>query len=282
MKRKRIRIAALLLILLLSVFLILDNNALSVSEYTVTSEKIPEAFSGFRIVQISDLHNASFGKGNEKLLAAVENAEPDIIVLTGDLVDSRHTDLDAALDFAEKAVKIAPVYWTSGNHEIALSDYAAFKLALRDRGVTLLETRALPLEQNGETVILSGISDPLLMIGSREDVIRTQTEIMLDLLYEKEEEGYRILLAHHPEYADAYAAGGADLVLSGHAHGGQIRLPFLGGIFAPGQGFFPEYDGGLYKIGDCVMINSRGLGNSRFPLRVLNRPEIVLVTLLSE
>lgn len=257
------------LILALVIWLLWANTAIEVNEWTIESADIPEQFGGFRIAQVTDLHNAEFGRGNETLLKLLRESEPDIIVITGDLIDSRNTDLQIALAFAEKAVQIAPCYYVSGNHESRISGWAALRKGLSDAGVTVLEDRSVTLERSGGTLTLVGLADPdfrgPFVAGLRE--------------MSGQQEGYTILLSHRPEYFELYADCGVDLVFSGHAHGGQVRLPFVGGLIAPGQGLFPEYDSGLYRQGDTVMLVSRGLGNSIAPLRVNDRPEILVAVL---
>ena len=267
MKRKTIAAAAAALAAAaLTAWTLWGNTALTAEKITVSSERLPAAFSGFAIAQVSDLHNAEFGEDNEKLLDLLAGLSPDMIALTGDLVDSRSTGLGIALRFAEKAAEIAPVCYVPGNHEARIADYDALREGLSAAGVTVLEDAALPLSRAGESITLIGLRDPDFAAGSPGSPARRLS-------------GFTLLLSHRPEYFPVYAGCGIDLTLSGHAHGGQIRLPFLGGLLAPGQGFLPEYDAGLCREGDAQMVVSRGLGNSVFPLRVNNRPEVVLVTL---
>ena len=257
------------LILALVIWLLWANTAIEVNEWTIESADIPEQFGGFRIAQVSDLHNTEFGRDNERLLKLLRESEPDIIVITGDLIDSRNTDLQIALAFAEKAVQIAPCYYVSGNHESRISGGAALRQGLLDAGVTVLEDRSVTLERSGGALTLVGLADPDFR-GPFVAGLREMTG---------QQEGCTILLSHRPEYFELYADCGVDLVFSGHAHGGQVRLPFVGGLIAPGQGLFPEYDSGLYRKGDTVMLVSRGLGNSIVPLRVNDRPEILVAVL---
>lgn len=254
------------------------NTALVTTELSVKSGKLPAAFDGFRIVQVSDLHNASFGEGNAELLERVEQAKPDCIALTGDLVDSRHTDVDAALSFASEAAKIAPSYYVTGNHEARLADLEQLLTGLEEAGVTILQNESILLEREGQSIVLAGVEDP----SFHDDPLLHDTEGIWERNLESlspEEGRYTILLSHRPEYFAFYEKLGFDLVLAGHAHGGQFRLPGIGGLWAPGQGLFPEYDAGLYQQGGTAMAVSRGLGNSLFPFRVNNQPEIVAITL---
>lgn len=249
-----------------------------VSRITISSSRIPPGFSDFRIAQVSDLHNAEFGNRNSKLLQIISEAAPDTIVITGDLVDASHTNIDIAVDFAKAATQIAPVYYVTGNHEAALPQYNALKSGLESASVVVLENAVIQLECNGDTLTLIGLSDP--NFTTRSDV-SSMVETKLNAL-SPDDSCYTILLSHRPELFDAYVSSGIDLVFSGHAHGGQFRLPLIGGLIAPNQGFFPKYDAGLYSEGKTNLVVSRGIGNSIIPLRFNNRPEVVLVELHRE
>lgn len=279
MKKKAAAIGAvLLLIAFIAVFVYSQNNRIETTHFDLPGRKIPEGFDGFRIVHVSDLHNKSFGKDNAVLLRKIENEKPDIIVITGDIVDSRHTDFDVSLHFASACVRIAPTYYVSGNHEHRFDNAEAMFEALRNVGVTVLEDEKAEIRRGEEKITLYGLS------AKQEDGILGDYGAQLKALSdEKDDSGFSVLLAHYPQYLRDYAQAGFDLVFSGHAHGGQIRIPFTNkGIFAPDQGFFPEYTGGKYIENDTVMILSRGLGNSLFPLRLFDRPQLIVVTLKGE
>lgn len=274
-KKKIIIITALSLCLLAAfVFIIWSNKALVCSTYIVQSENLPKSADGFRIAQVSDLHNTSFGKNNKNLLSMLKEAEPDIIVITGDMIDTGR--IGTALDFAEEAVKIAPCYYVAGNHEARIEKYGEFKGALKELGVTVLENERTVLTFGDESITLIGIDDPSFQSEDAKEV----TEKKLSEL-KRENDGYTILLSHRPDLFDVYAASGVDLVFTGHVHGGQFRLPFVGGLYGPNQGLFPTYDSGLYTKENTNMLVSRGLGNSSFPIRFNNRPEVVVVELTS-
>ena len=278
-QKKRIPLTILTFTLLfLAVWTVWGNTALMVSRITISSSRIPPGFSGFRIAQVSDLHNAEFGNGNSKLLQIISETAPDAIVITGDLVDASHTNIDIAVDFAKAASQIAPVYYVTGNHEAALPQYNALKIGLESASVVVLEDTVIQLECNGNTLTLIGLSDP--NFTTRSDV-SSMVETKLNAL-SPDDSCYTILLSHRPELFDAYVSSGIDLVFSGHAHGGQFRLPLIGGLIAPNQGFFPKYDAGLYSEGKTNLVVSRGIGNSIIPLRFNNRPEVVLVELHRE
>ena len=278
-KKKFIVLAAIVAILiLLIIWIAYGNTDLEIYKYNVKSEDIPSEFDNFRIVQISDLHNAEFGENNEKLLLMLKQADADIIAITGDMIDSRNTDVDVAISFAQKAVNIAPVYYVNGNHESRVSgEYEKLKQGLTDAGVTILENSSADITIGDETISLIGINDPTFRMELVDDT--TEQNIAHQLVNViPDNDNYKVLLAHRPEYFDVYA-GNVDLVLSGHAHGGQFRIPFIGGLVAPGQGFFPEYYEGSHIKENTEMIVSRGIGNSIIPFRINNKPEIIVAEL---
>lgn len=265
------------IILLFAIWLYWGNVSIVLTNYRIASEKIPQAFHGFEVVQVSDLHNAKFGKNQEKLLSMIDGGTPDIIVVTGDLIDSNHTDVEAAIEFINRAVKIAPIYYVTGNHEAWSSNYGELKECLEAAGVTILENEAVTLEREGAKISLFGVDDP---DRAGAGYLTAEAVLAEQLAKKKAEKGtYQILLSHRPECFETYVKNRCDLILSGHAHGGQVRIPFVGGLVAPNQGFFPKYTEGLHVKGNTSMIVSRGLGNSIIPLRVNNRPELVKVTL---
>ena len=278
-RKRNIILSMLLCVNILVAWTVWGNKALMVSTISISSSRIPAAFSGFRIAQISDLHNVAFGKNNAELLKLLSESRPDIIVITGDLIDANHTDVGIALCFAQESVRIAPTYYVTGNHEATCSQYGDLKAGLEEAGVIVLEDEAISLERGGETIALLGLADPDFMVkgdmfGEVPAMVSTKLKNLIG-----DESGYTILLSHRPELFETYVDGGIDLVFSGHVHGGQFRLPFIGGLVAPNQGLFPKYDAGLYTDGGTSMVVSRGIGNSIIPFRFNNRPEIVLVEL---
>ena len=258
-----------------------ENNVITVSEYDIVSDKFPESFDGFVIVHLSDLHNKLFGKNQKRLMKHIKDQKPDIIVITGDLIDSNHPNVDTGLLLAEEAVKLAPVYFVTGNHDNYLSDTNTYALiqGLKSRGVRILDDETVELypEEEEKGIFLLGLDDDTLSYKSR-------CREVLSKLTEKNGDGdiFTILLAHEPQLLSLYSEFDVDLVLSGHAHGGQFRIPFIGGFVAPDQGFLPEYTKGAYEKNGTHMIVSAGLGNSVIPLRLLNRPEVVTITLKYE
>jgi predicted MPP superfamily phosphohydrolase len=271
-KKKIIIICVSALLIVFTVWMIWGNVALTVSKYTVESEKIPEAFSGFRIAQISDLHNDELGEGNLRLISKLEMIDPDIIVITGDVIDRSRTNVDVAIQFARSACRVATTYYVNGNHESVLpsGEYADFCKKMTDVGVIVLDDSATLISRDGEQINLVGLTDPSFeRIPSTIDLAALRGDKSV----------FSIMLSHRPEDFEQYAECGYDLVLSGHLHGGQFRLPFLGGLYAPSYGLFPEYDGGRYESGESVMIVSRGVGNSSFPIRSNNPRDIVVIEL---
>ena len=293
MTKKKIRIIVLAVVAVVLLTLIIwtawGNTALELNTYTISSDRLPEAFDGYRIAHVSDLHNTEMGKGNEKLLNMLIEAKPDMIAITGDLIDSRNTDIEIALNFMKSAMEIAPCYYVPGNHEARLSksNYEKLENGLLDTGVIVLHDSEMILEKNGESISVIGIDDPncysaSISITDIEDEPDTKVGSTMDpdrIAALSTIDSFTVLLSHRPEYFEKYVQADVDLVLSGHAHGGQFRLPFVGGLVAPNQGLFPKYDAGLYTEENTNMIVSRGIGNSIIPFRFNNRPEVILIEL---
>ncbi len=280
MKRHKIILFIVaVLFLICTVWIIWGNTALELNTYIIESERIPKSFEGYRIAHVSDLHNDELGKGNENLIEMLKDSAPDIIVITGDIVDSYRTDIDVALQFAQEAVKIAPCYYVTGNHEARISEYGRLKNGFSDIGVEILEDEGVALEKSGELITLLGVNDPSF---AGDNFLGIDESVMKNKLKQLDKEGrYTILLSHRPELFEVYVENDVDLVFSGHAHGGQFRLPFADGLYAPDQGLLPKYDSGLYTDKNTNMLVSRGIGNSLFPFRFNNRPEVILVELKS-
>lgn len=265
-----------------------SNKSLVVTRYQYKSKQVPEQFDGFRVTQISDLQSELFGKHQKNLLNATAETKPDIIVFTGDLLDRNHTNYEVSLTAIRGLVKIAPVYYVNGNHELALPEQRMreFYEELRQMGVTILFDETAVLTRDGQQIYLLGISEYTLY-ESKEATNRTSTAYdpsvindMIDhLTKDLAKKDLTVMLAHEPQFLDTYAHEKVDLIFAGHAHGGQIRLPFTEGLFAPGQGTMPKLTSGMHERDHTTMVISRGLGNSVFPFRFLNRPEIVVVDL---
>ena len=265
----------------LGMWVLKENKHLKVTYHEIRNEKIPSSISGFTIVHLSDYHNTLFGENNKALVDKVKENKPDLIAVTGDLIDSRTTDLKVALLLMKEMRKIAPVYYVSGNHESRVTEYEALENSLREIGIEVLNNRmTIPNKEVGP-ICLYGVQDPSFARRKSGESERTIMEKQLDSLPQYDHK-YAILLSHRPELLDLYAEFSFDLVLSGHAHGGQVRLPLFGGILAPNQGFFPMLTSGMHKMKNTSMIISRGIGNSAFPLRVNNPPELIVIKLFPE
>lgn len=259
-------------------FVLYQNNIIEKTYIQYSSGGVPEAFSGYKIVHISDLHNKSFGKNQEKLLKKIEEEKPNIIVITGDLIDRRKYNLEVALSFVKGAVDIAPVYYVSGNHEAWSGKYEEIKDELISLNVQVLDDKKISINKEDDFIDIIGLKDPDFhtsnyLEGNNTLVLENQLRNL------SEKDNFQILLSHRPELINIYANENIDLIFSGHAHGGQFRLPFIGGIIAPDQGLFPEYTSGVYEKDKSTLVVSRGLGNSIIPVRLFNQPEIVIVTL---
>ena len=226
MKKRRMMIYIMISLFLVGLlYLLWENTHFTVTDYEYKNTKVPETMDGLRILQISDLHNQSYGKDNRRLLAAIQEINADVIVITGDLIDSSFTNREKGLAFAAELVKLAPVYYCTGNHEHRLTpkDLRAFLEGLSDLGVHVLSDEAVPFY--GGTLV--GLKDPSGRKHTLSRILRTV-----------DAKGFTLLLSHKPHYFENYKE--ADLVLCGHAHGGQVYLPVVGGLFAPGQGFLPN------------------------------------------
>ncbi|MEK3882990.1 metallophosphoesterase [Paenibacillus sp. PL2-23] len=282
MKRKKRRGWLYLIIVaaVMLVFLYAENNWIGVTTYKIASPKLPNGAEGYRIVQLSDLHSKEFGRDQRPLLRKVEKLAPDLIVVTGDLTDSSHFDAEASLGMMKGAAEIAPVYYVSGNHEFATMGYPELEERLRGiEGIHILQNEHVILPVGEGAIRLVGVDDPIFNRVEDSDVDKITAHLEEALAGIEHSEAFTLLLSHRPELFQVYADYSMDLSLSGHAHGGQFRVPFVGGVYAPEQGFWPEYSEGLHQLGSSQLIISRGLGNSTFPQRIFNRPEIVLVEL---
>ncbi len=253
-----------------------ENQLLGVTTFTLREEGLPPSFDGFRIAQVSDLHNGVFGEGNRKLLEALKSQKPDIIAFTGDTIDSRKPNCEGTLAFLSEAASIAPCFYVTGNHESRLPDREDFLARIEALGVEVLRGEAVSIRRGEESVNILGVDDYLFFPGTNGKELFDQTTSQLEQL---DRSGYDIALYHRPELAAELTELDIEVFLSGHAHGGQFRIPFLGPLIAPDQGFFPTYTEGVCDLGPMTLVVSRGLGNSLFPFRLNNPPEIVMVVL---
>lgn len=256
--------------------LLLDSNLrLTVTDYTVSSQRLPEEFDGYKIVQLSDLHTMEFGKNNRRLVNRVASLEPDLIALTGDYIEQAE-DLMGVRELVAQLSEIAPVYYTSGNHDWASNAIVELRNAVDLNGGTYLSNEYLLLERNGASIVLAGVEDP----NSNADMPRADRVVSaIDAAYP---DSYIVLLAHRNDFPTRYPDLPCDLIFTGHGHGGVFRIPFVGGLVGTDLKLFPTYDAGVFPYGRYSMVVSRGLGGAPLYPRLLNNPEIVCVTLRSE
>lgn len=304
-KRKSVRRHGkvfLFAILIFALVTVVQNASIVLTEYEVATEKF-SADVELNIVQLSDVHFISSERQAERLLQLTREAEPDMIAITGDLIDTpKYTEWVAenkanggsgpvgqeTIDFCKELTGIAPTYFIYGNHEMSLLDDPAnnaFMLALKAAGVQIINNEARELVFGEHTINLLGVQDPSTLYkdavyAHKELDNRGKVEVILnDLFREIDTTNYTMVLCHRPEYFQLYTGYEMDLLLAGHAHGGQFRLPLVReGLVAPGQGFFPDYTAGEYRSGDFTMIVNRGIGNSIIPVRIFNTPEVVKIT----
>lgn len=277
MKNKKLLLIPLFLTLCAG-YLSFEDSVLKVTHYNVTSEKIPSSFAGFKIVQISDFHNVEIEFLRNQIVKSLKKENPNIIVITGDFIDANTPNINILVDFLDKIYDVAPIYFVTGNHEVSRSsNYPLLREQLLKYEVNVMENDIDVLIKNGESINIVGVNDPGIFHAKEirnEDLFRIEIN---DIEYDKN--NFTILLCHRPELFQTYVEEQFDLVFTGHAHGGQVRVPFVGGLYAPGQGYFPKYTAGAFKEENTQMIVSRGIGNSLFPFRVNNRPELVITTL---
>ena len=262
--RKNVLILCIIVILLyiISGF----YNPLVLTRYDYTSSKVPEGFDGYRIVHISDFHCKEFGDGESDLIAMIRNAEPDLILFTGDSIDDEHS-LDNYRDLITGIYDVAPIYYVNGNHEYDASAPLAEMKELNEKyQVHDLNDASVVVEHNGDSILLSGLDFRLTMRGLRNNIDYANTTM------------FNILLYHGTDKFDGIAPYNYDLVLSGHTHGGIVCLPFIGGIISNQKELFPKYDSGMYTSGLSTMISSRGLGDASIP-RFHNPREVICITL---
>ncbi|MGM9619200.1 MAG: metallophosphoesterase [Oscillospiraceae bacterium] len=260
---------------LLAAFYWYSNYTLQVEEAVFTSSRLPAGFEGYTLVQLSDLHGASFGEDNERLLQAVAAAKPDAILLTGDLVDQyRGIDWAYVEATAAQLAALAPTYFVTGNHEWATGETPELKELLAAQGVTVLSNEYVTLERGGDRIVLAGIDDPN---GYADQ--KTPAELAAEV-YAAFGDPFWLLLAHRNDrFAEEYSLLGADLTISGHGHGGIIRLPFTDGLLSTDRTLFPTHTAGFYEDNGATVFVSRGLGNSGVSRRLFNRPEVAVLTL---
>lgn len=273
---KKVSTSIILLSIIIISFFYWQNNDIVTTNINIENSKIPNSFDKFKILQVSDLHNKEFGKKQEKLLKLTKEVNPNIIVVTGDAIDSRRTNMKIPIEYLSQVAKTYPTYYVTGNHERRINDYNEFEKMLIKSRVKVLNNQYENIKIGNEEISLIGMKD-ISFIKSKNKNIEYLN--ILNNIKKETNNNFTILLSHRPDIIDVYSKSNVDLVFTGHAHGGQIRLPFTDGLFAPNQGLFPKYTSGKFKKYNTDMIVSRGLGNSLFPFRIFNRPELIVTTL---
>ncbi len=283
-------IILLILIILFLIYIKYENTNLEITNYKIKSKKIPEKFSGITFVVIADLHNNTFGINNKKLFQAINKIKPSFIIIAGDMiVGNRNEDFVVATSFLENLSSQYPIYYGLGNHEQRImvqgrhynDKWDQYINKLEELDVKLLDNHTLKLTKDDETISISGLTIDLSFFG-RINIPQFKDGYIEKLIGKLDKECYNIVIAHNPIYFEEYIKNNFDLMLSGHMHGGIVRLPFIGGLISPQLKLFPKYDGGCFKKGEQVMLVSRGLGTHTIPVRVFNRPELMTVTLERE
>ncbi len=274
---KKLKYILLIIIVLFALQLYIDANYIEISSFKVLSDKVPESFDGVKIVHLSDLHSKEFGAGNKRLLKKINDIKPDIIVMTGDMVSASDTNFDVFLDLARNLGMRYECYYIVGNHELDLSKqyYDEIMESLEKSGITILDNEKIVLERESDVLNLYGMwynAKYYMQSDLTSDVIE-------QIIGKDDDENFDLLLTHNPKHFETYVDWGADLILSGHVHGGMVRLPFIGAVFSPERTLFPKYSAGAYEKDGGTMIVSRGLGRGTTGFRLFNRPEVCVITL---
>ncbi|MBE5960197.1 MAG: hypothetical protein E7256_02225 [Lachnospiraceae bacterium] len=302
-----------ILLILGILYLAFENKNLAISNYILEQDSVPNAFDGLKMVCISDLHNNLFGTGNERLIKKIKELSPDLILISGDMITASEPHKNhIAMELLERLAKDYPVYFSPGNHECkwqmweedknhiepqktagksfskglyekkkenSAYSFEDFLEKLKEMGVIYLDNMSIDLYKEGDSIRITGLNLPLSYFKKGGRPIPLSEKDLTAFAGHANSKGYQILLAHMPCYFKEYASWGADFILSGHVHGGVMRLPYFGGVISPQYEIFPAYDAGLFKEGDSIMLLSRGLGTHTIPVRVFNRPELICVEL---
>ena len=277
LKKHKKRLMIDFAIVLVLAAMIIDSSCRIVkSEYTVSSDNLPRSFDGFTVAQLSDIHGHMFGKNGHRLVEKLEAASPDIIVISGDLADEDTEDFGEMEAFLSALVEIAPTYYVSGNHEFWADCLGELEEIFENSGVSYLKNEYVFIERSGDKIALLGVEDPN---GPKGMIKPTE---LVEQLEQKEGESFRLLLGHRNDWREKYPDLDVDVIFSGHAHGGIVRLPFVGGVLGTNMNLFPEDVDGALESGRYTLIVSRGLGNSVPIPRFLNNPELVIVKMKSE
>lgn len=288
MKNKKIIVSICIVLIFISIVMCFINK-IDVTKYTISSEKIPEEFNGFKIVQLSDFHSQGYRNTTEDIINKVKDINPDIIVMTGDMVSWDIEDIEEVKILIKSLAELYPIYYIDGNHEhlaeiLRPGKYVAFMEFMKELGVTTIKNDYIEIYKGDKSINLYGINLPLDgATGLYVNRFQLEENYVEKTLPEADREKFNILLAHTPTFIKQYSQWGADIVLAGHMHGGIVRIPFTNiGLLSPGRTIFPRYAAGKFKVNDTTMIVNRGIGTSSFKLRLFNNPEITVLTLKSK
>lgn len=285
-----LKLGIIILVCMTTLKIYVDNNFIEILNYKIRLSKIPKEFNGFKILQLSDLHSKSFGKDNIKLVRKVEAVNPDIIVITGDMVNDDF-DYSSFACIVSKLVKKYKIYYILGNHEQNVikrnpSEFNNFIKSIEDKGINIIDNEKVVINFRKKFINLYGMYIDLKYYrdfrNKNSRSVNLSVESMEKLIGKCDKSNYNLLLSHNPVYFSTYAKWGADLILTGHVHGGMIKLPFLGGVFSPEYRFFPKYYEGIYRYNNSFMNVNRGLGRGSFCIRLFNRPEVSVITLYNK
>lgn len=288
MKNKKIIVLIFIALIFIGI-LICFVKKIDVTKYTISNEKIPEEFNGFKIVQLSDFHSQGYRNTTEDIINKVKDINPDIIVMTGDMVSWDMEDIDEVKVLIKSLVELYPIYYIDGNHEhlaeiLRPGKYVAFIEFMKELGVTTIKNDYIEIYKGDKSINLYGINLPLDgATGLYVNKFQLEKNYVEKTLPEVDNDKFNILLAHTPTFIKQYSQWGADLVLCGHMHGGIVRIPFTNiGLLSPERTIFPKYAAGKFKVNGSIMIVNRGIGGSSFDLRLFNNPEITVITLRSK
>lgn len=288
MKSKKIIVLIFIVLIFISI-LMCSIKKIDVTKYTILNRKIPKEFNNFKILQLSDFHSEGYRDTTEKLIYKVKNINPDIIVMTGDMVSWDMNNIQEAKRLIKSLSEVYPIYYINGNHEhlaeiLRQSRYVFFNKFMEELGVTIIKNNYVEIYKDDKSINLYGINIPLDgETGLYVNKLQLEKNYVEKTLSKPSEEKFNILLAHTPIFIKQYSKWGADLVLSGHMHGGIVRIPFTNiGLLSPERSIFPRYVAGKFKVNNSIMIVNRGIGTSSFKLRIFNNPEITVITLKSK
>lgn len=271
-------------LLLLSVTIFISTSVVTITEYKLSYDNLPKEFDGFKILQLSDLHSADFGNNNEILIKKIDSVKPDIMVFTGDMINRDDINFDVFFDFCKEISKKYKIYYIYGNHEMDLNANNAKILydGMVKNNIKIINNKKITIKKGKSQINLYGLKYPTKYYGKKDENSKyvLSEEDIVDYIKEANKDEFNIMLTHNPNYFDLYTKWGADLTLTGHIHGGMIRIPFVGGIFSPDRIFFPKYDSGIYEQNGKNMIVNRGIGGEK-GVRIFNNPEMVLIILKS-